>query len=140
MIPRLYATSKYAVRPAVRRSLPTNAQRVGKSPRVPGTVSSASLFHSSASRRDGVPKSPFQAFVDVLKEELKKNRELQENVKTLQGDVDKLQDSEAMKKAKETYERARVRDFMLFEGYNGVELCNIVGIFYQRESAFTGRC
>jgi import inner membrane translocase subunit TIM44 len=46
--------------------------------------------------------------VDVLKEELKKNRELQDNVKQLQGDVDKLQDSEAMKRAREAYERARL--------------------------------
>jgi hypothetical protein len=34
----------------------------------------------------------------TLKEELQKNRELQDNVKQLQGDVDKLADSEAMKK------------------------------------------
>jgi import inner membrane translocase subunit TIM44 len=46
--------------------------------------------------------------VDVLRDELRKNRELQDNVKQLQGDVDKLQDSEAMKKAKAAYERARV--------------------------------
>ncbi len=55
-----------------------------------------------------MPKSPFQTFVDVLRDELRKNRELQENVKQLQGDVDKLQDSEAMKKARAAYERARV--------------------------------
>lgn len=65
-------------------------------------------FHSSASRRNELPKSPFQTFVDVLKEELRKNKELQDNVKQLQGDVDKFQDSEAMKKAKAAYERARV--------------------------------
>lgn len=121
MITRLHATSKSAIRPVMRRSLPTSARRVGMSPRLPGTASSISAFHSSAPRRDGVPKSPFQAFVDVLKEELKKNRELQENVKTLQGDVDKLQDSEAMKKAKETYERARVCYFILSSCMSDVE-------------------
>ena len=47
--------------------------------------------------------------MDVVREELKKDRDLQENMKQLQGDVDKFQDSEAMKKAKEAYERARVR-------------------------------
>lgn len=47
----------------------------------------------------------------MLKDELKKNRELQDNVKQLQGDVDKFQDSEAMKKARAAYERARVRVF-----------------------------
>jgi len=66
-------------------------------------------FHSSSSRRNEHPKSPFQTFVDVLKDELRKSRELQENVKQLQGDVDKLQDSEAMKRARAAYERARVR-------------------------------
>lgn len=68
-------------------------------------------FHSSHTRRaNGEPplKSPFQTFVDVLKEELQKNRELQDNVKQLQGDVDKFQDSEALRKAREVYERAKV--------------------------------
>ncbi|KAF7969680.1 hypothetical protein HWV62_22387 [Athelia sp. TMB] len=65
-------------------------------------------FHSSSSRRNELPKSPFQTFVDVLRDELKKNRELQDNVKQVQGDVDKLQDSEALKKARAMYERARL--------------------------------
>lgn len=73
---------------------------------VAGAVAS---FHSSARRSDELPKSPFQTFVDVLRDELRKNRELQENVKQLQGDVDKFQDSEAMRKARAAYERARVR-------------------------------
>lgn len=60
--------------------------------------------------------SPFQTFVEVLCEELRKsreNRELQDNVKQLQGDVDKFQDSlvaEAMERAREVYERARVEN------------------------------
>lgn len=71
-------------------------------------ILSASL-HSSAPRRNEPPlKSPFQTFVDVLKEELQKSRELQDNVKQLQGDVDKLHDSEALKKARDMYERARL--------------------------------
>ena len=65
-------------------------------------------FHSSRRRLNEVPKSPFQTFVEVLKDELKKNRELLDNVKQLQGDVDKFQDSEAMRKARAAYERARV--------------------------------
>ncbi|OBZ66481.1 Mitochondrial import inner membrane translocase subunit tim44 [Grifola frondosa] len=65
-------------------------------------------FHSSSRRQNEQPKSPFQTFVDVLKDELRKNRELQDNVKQLQGDVEKFQDSEAMKRAKEAYERARL--------------------------------
>ena len=73
------------------------------------TAGSVVTFHSTSRRSDELPKSPFQTFVDVLREELRKNRELQENVKQLQGDVDKLQDSEAMRKARAAYERARVR-------------------------------
>ncbi|KAI0047229.1 TIM44 subunit of mitochondria import inner membrane translocase [Auriscalpium vulgare] len=73
----------------------------------PRLVASSS-FHSSARRANELPKSPFQTFVDVLRDELRKNRELQDNVKQLQGDVDKLQDSEAMKRAKAAYERARL--------------------------------
>lgn len=46
--------------------------------------------------------------MQTLKEEIQKNRALQDDVKKLQGDVDKLADSEAMKKAREAYERSRV--------------------------------
>ena len=70
---------------------------------------SVAHFHSTSRRSDELPKSPFQTFVDVLRDELRKNRELQENVKQLQGDVDKFQDSEAMRRARAAYERARVR-------------------------------
>ncbi|KZP30586.1 TIM44 subunit of mitochondria import inner membrane translocase [Athelia psychrophila] len=80
-------------------------------PRIPhagARASQAAGFHSSSSRRNELPKSPFQTFVDVLRDELQKNRELQDNVKQLQGDVDKLQDSEALKKARAMYERARL--------------------------------
>lgn len=66
------------------------------------------LFHPSSRSHNELPKSPFQTFVEVLREELRKNRELQDNVKQLQGDVDKLQDSEALKRARDVYERARV--------------------------------
>ncbi|KAF8626588.1 hypothetical protein AX15_004788 [Amanita polypyramis BW_CC] len=76
--------------------------------RLPAVSSKTAGFHSSSRRHDELPKSPFQTFVDVLREELRKNRELQENVKQLQGDVEKFQDSEAMKKARAAYERARL--------------------------------
>ena len=77
------------------------------------SVSAGAQFHSSARRHNELPKSPFQTFVDVLKDELRKNREFAENVKQLQGDVDKLQDSETMKKARDAYERARVCFFFV---------------------------
>jgi import inner membrane translocase subunit TIM44 len=47
------------------------------------------------------PQSPFKVFAQVLKEEISKN-------KAWQDDVDKLADSQAMKRAREVYERARV--------------------------------
>ena len=72
-----------------------------------GTASSQiHLLHTSAPRSQ--PKSPFQAFVDTLKEELRKSQELQENMKELQGEAGKIQDSETMKKMREAYERARI--------------------------------
>jgi len=54
------------------------------------------------------PQSPFKVFAQVLKEEISKNKAWQDNVKQLQGDVDKLADSQALKRAREVYERARV--------------------------------
>jgi len=76
--------------------------------RIVGSPFQFTGFHSSSQRQNEPTKSPFQTFVDVLKEELKKDRALQDNVKQLQGDVDKIQDSEAMKRARAAYERARV--------------------------------
>ena len=77
--------------------------------RIAPSVSTTAAFHSSSRRQNELPKSPFQTFVEVLRDELRKNRELQDNVKQLQGDVEKFQDSEAMKKARAAYEKARVR-------------------------------
>lgn len=79
----------------------------------PTTATSASTpahssFHTSASCRDEVPKSPFQVFKEVLSEEIKKNRELEQNVAQLKGEVGKVQDSETLKQARQAYERARV--------------------------------
>ncbi|CAE6513782.1 unnamed protein product [Rhizoctonia solani] len=87
------------------------ALRAGRPTPIPvnvlrSVVGARAQFHASANRRNEI-KSPFQTFVDVLKEEIQKNRELQQNVKQLQGDVDKFQDSEAMKQARDMYERAR---------------------------------
>ncbi|KAI0331468.1 mitochondria import inner membrane translocase TIM44 subunit [Cubamyces sp. BRFM 1775] len=82
---------------------------LGLHPAVSARLPAAASFHSSARRQNNEPpKSPFQTFVEVLRDELRKNRELQDNVKQLQGDVEKFQDSEAMKRAREAYERARL--------------------------------
>lgn len=95
------------MRPAA-MGLPPRAMRGVKYP-VRARVTSPSLasqFHSSAHRSQ--PKSPFQAFVDTLKEELRKSQELQDNMKQLQGEAGKMQDSETMKRMREAYERARI--------------------------------
>ncbi|KAI0923887.1 hypothetical protein AcW1_006715 [Taiwanofungus camphoratus] len=112
MLPRhLRSVVVTAAAPAQIRALFSPRSSLRLSLRAHPAISSlppAASFHSSSRRQNELPKSPFQTFVDVLKEELRKNRELQDNVKQLQGDVDKLQDSEAMKKARAAYERARL--------------------------------
>lgn len=64
-------------------------------------------FHSSHRRYDA-PRSPFTVFVETLKQELKKSQEMQDNMRQLQGEAGKIQDSETMKKMREAYERARI--------------------------------
>ncbi|KIJ55358.1 hypothetical protein M422DRAFT_23956, partial [Sphaerobolus stellatus SS14] len=97
-----------------RLRIPTTSRSILPHTALPAQVPShvhliqARALHASSRRKNEIPRSPFQTFVDTLKEELRKNRELSDNVKQLQGDVDKLQDSEAMKKAKDMYERARL--------------------------------
>ncbi|KXN87452.1 Mitochondrial import inner membrane translocase subunit tim44 [Leucoagaricus sp. SymC.cos] len=90
--------------------LPRNLQALvfRNAVRAPGAPLNVAGFHSSSRRQNELPKPLFKTFVDVLKEELKKDRELQDNVKQLQGDVGKFQDSEAMKRARAAYERARL--------------------------------
>jgi hypothetical protein len=53
-------------------------------------------------------KSPFQVFVDTFKSELSKSQELQESMKALQDESGRLGDSEALRRAKEAYELAKV--------------------------------
>lgn len=63
---------------------------------------------STTNRRFDSPRSPFAVFVETLKTELRKNQELQENMRQLSGDVGKMQDSETMKKMRDAYQRARI--------------------------------
>jgi import inner membrane translocase subunit TIM44 len=98
-------------------------------------------FHSSSRHHNELPKSPFQTFVEVLRDELRKNRELQDNVKQLQGDVDKLQDSEAMKKARAAYERARVRKLCsLYQKDELIRHCITAHVKHQGKPAPTSSC
>ena len=54
------------------------------------------------------PQSPWRAFINTLKEEIEKNQAWQDNIRHLQGSVDKAQDGAAMRRAKALYERTRV--------------------------------
>ncbi|WFC94666.1 protein translocase subunit [Malassezia brasiliensis] len=73
----------------------------------PRSLVSVRSLHATRAMQD-VPRSPFQVFVQTLREELQKSREMQDNMKQLQGHSDKIQDSETMRKAREAYERARI--------------------------------
>lgn len=64
-------------------------------------------FHASRPAPDA-PRSPFAVFVDTLKDELRKNKDLQDNVRQLQGEAGKVQDSAALQQAKAAYERMRI--------------------------------
>jgi import inner membrane translocase subunit TIM44 len=54
------------------------------------------------------PQSPWKVFVQTLKEEIEKNQGWQDNVRQLQGEVDKAADSQALKQARALYEKTRV--------------------------------
>ncbi len=54
------------------------------------------------------PQSPWKVFTQTLKEEIEKNQAWQQNVKELRGDVDKMADSAALKRARKMYEKSRV--------------------------------
>jgi hypothetical protein len=52
--------------------------------------------------------SPFDKFVESIKTQIEKNEELQQNVKLLQDETEKISESDAVKKAKELYTKAKV--------------------------------
>ena len=109
-MPALCQSVMHRLRRSVRPSLiRLAASRPTLAHHVTPLAAATRQFHASSRRGNEVPKSPFQIFVDVVREELKKDRDLQENMKQLQGDVDKFQDAEAMTRARAAYERARVR-------------------------------
>ncbi|KAI9230878.1 MAG: hypothetical protein DHS80DRAFT_26445 [Piptocephalis tieghemiana] len=66
------------------------------------------------------PRSPFKAFADSIRQQVKENRELQENVKLLQDESSKLSESETLKRAKEAYSRTRDSE-TLRKGVSGVK-------------------
>ncbi|KAI8143991.1 hypothetical protein BJV82DRAFT_557765 [Fennellomyces sp. T-0311] len=53
--------------------------------------------------------SPLKVFMDTIRDQIKKDKELQQGVKSLQDESGKLAESDALKKAKEMYEKAKVQ-------------------------------
>ncbi|KAI1320185.1 protein translocase subunit [Mortierella claussenii] len=52
-------------------------------------------------------QSAFSKFVETLKEQIKKNKELQDSVKKLQDESGKVGESDALKRAKDAFEKAK---------------------------------
>lgn len=53
--------------------------------------------------------SPLKVFMDTIRDQMKKNKDLQEGVKSLQDESGKLAESDALRKAKEMYEKAKAQ-------------------------------
>src|SRR5688500_16443595 len=51
---------------------------------------------------------PLQKFIDTIREQVQKNKELQQNVKLLQDQAGQLGESDTLRKAKEVYTKAKV--------------------------------
>ncbi|ORX97645.1 TIM44 subunit of mitochondria import inner membrane translocase [Basidiobolus meristosporus CBS 931.73] len=63
-------------------------------------------FTSTAPASDGV----FSKFMDTIKAQIARNKELKEGVKKLQEETTKISDSDALKRAKELFEKAKSAD------------------------------
>ena len=61
--------------------------------------------------------SPLKVFMDTIKDQIKKDKELQQGVKSLQDESGKFADRDALKKAKEMYEKAKVINIYIYK-YN----------------------
>lgn len=115
-------TTPAAPRPSIFRSYPISRRFYSEQPRPsesskseenPGGQTQDKEDPKKHFREDTSPppdpnKSPFQVFVDTFKSELSKSRELQESVKALQDESGKLGDSEALRRAKDAYAKAKV--------------------------------
>ena len=98
----------------------TDGEKAKGKSRSSGKSRESSSSNSSDTGTAG--RSPFAVFVQTLREELQKSRELQDNVKQLQGQAGAAMDSEAAKRARALYEKARVSRSTLMD----VSIANIV--------------
>ncbi|KAF9358700.1 protein translocase subunit [Mortierella sp. AD094] len=93
----LSSTTAKAIRPS---SLLAPSQRLTAHPA--GRHISAPLISARYESQ-----SAFGKFVETLKEQIKKNKELQDSVKKLQDESGKVGESDTLKKAKDAFERAK---------------------------------
>ncbi|KAI7820041.1 hypothetical protein BC939DRAFT_399785 [Gamsiella multidivaricata] len=91
------STTAKAIRPS---SLLVPSQRLSAHPT--GRHISAPLISARYESQ-----SAFGKFVETLKEQIKKNKELQESVRKLQDETGKVGESDALKKAKDAFEKAK---------------------------------
>ncbi|ORZ24485.1 hypothetical protein BCR42DRAFT_365881 [Absidia repens] len=82
------------------RTLLTSTTRARLSHSTPNVNQVTAIRHYS---------SPIKVFMDTIKEQLNKNKEVQQGVKSLQDESGKFADSEALKRAKEMFEKAKVQ-------------------------------
>ncbi|KAI8889893.1 TIM44 subunit of mitochondria import inner membrane translocase [Backusella circina FSU 941] len=66
----------------------------------------ATRHHVQASRQYS---SPVKVFLDTIKEQMQKSKEINKGAKTLQDEAGRVNDSEALKKAKEMFEKAKAQ-------------------------------
>lgn len=92
------STTAKSIRPS---SLLVSSQRLTAHPT--GRHISAPLLSSRYESQ-----SAFGRFIETFKEQIKKNKELQESMKKLQDESGKVGDSDALKKAKDAFEKAKV--------------------------------
>ncbi|KAF9110871.1 protein translocase subunit [Mortierella sp. AM989] len=93
----LSSTTSKAIRPS---SLLSPSQRLTARPA--GRHISAPLISARYESQ-----SAFGKFVETLKEQIKKNKELQDSVKKLQDESGKVGESDALRKAKDAFEKAK---------------------------------
>ena len=111
-------TSRYAEETSQKST--DGEKEKGKSKRSGKSRESSS---SNSSDTGTAGRSPFAVFVQTLREELQKSRELQDNVKQLQGQAGAAMDSEAAKRARALYEKARVSRSTLMDVSTLTLLC-----------------
>lgn len=89
------------------RALATSTIKASKQP-LASARPAALLLKNSPNTTSVRHSSVFKAFIDTIKDQVKKNQDLQQGVKSLQDESGKVYDSEALKKARDLYEKAKV--------------------------------